>query len=392
MSDIANFNANRSSTIWSLCILASVTPSAVLLGPLIVGGLVTELGFSPQAGGNMIFAELSGAACATFPAFYWINRVNWRKVLYTALSLMVICNLISAMIVDPWTLGGFRFLAGLGVGTVMTVTLLTSGMTSNQERVLSFWTMGQIIFAACALAMMPFILPEIGIRGFYICLGIVMLVLMLPVKFMPERGSNSHNISWADLPAKTKKYAPIGLLGLLFFFIAMGGIWNFVERMGDAAGFDPKFIGLTLSGVSVIGVVGAISSAWLSLKWGRITPFFIGIITLTVSMLLLYGLDSKTVFIISAFFFKYGWWFISPYILANITTLDSSGKLITATNFMIAFGQALGPLVVGFMLPELTDASAKLDYTSAVHVGLVCLCLCCLFFIPVIRINDRANR
>ena len=58
----AEIDVNSAATILALCLLASVTPSAVLLGPLIVGGLITELGFTPQAAGNMIFAELSGAA------------------------------------------------------------------------------------------------------------------------------------------------------------------------------------------------------------------------------------------------------------------------------------------------------------------------------------------
>lgn len=390
MSDTNSIDVNKSVTIWSLCILASITPSAVLLGPLIVGGLVTELGFSPQAGGNMIFSELSGAAFATFPAFYWISRLNWRKVLFTALIAIIISNVISAFMIDPWILGGFRFIAGIGVGTVMTATLLTSGMTNNQERVLSFWMMGQIVFAAIALAIMPYILQIIGIKGFYFCLVGVMLVLLLPVRFMPTQGSSSHQVSWAELSSTTKKYAPIGLIGLLFFFISMGGVWNFFERIGDSAGFDRRFIGLTLSGVSAVGVLGAISSAWLSLKRGRMVPFFFGIITLGFSMILLYGISSQTVYIASAFLFKYGWWFISPYILANITTLDPSGKLITATNFVIAFGQALGPLVVGFMLAEAgPDVMAKIDFTSAIHVGLVCLTLCCVLFIFVIKANNR---
>ena len=95
MTESSTYNVNQESTIWSLAILASVTPSVVLLGPLIVGGLVTELGFSPQAAGNMIFAELSGAGFATFPALYWISRVNWRTVLITSLVTMIICNIIS---------------------------------------------------------------------------------------------------------------------------------------------------------------------------------------------------------------------------------------------------------------------------------------------------------
>ena len=384
-----SINVNRASTTWAIVLLASVTPAAVLLGPLIVGGLVTEAGFSPQQGGNMIFAELSGAALATFPAFFWRTRISWHKVLYAALALTIAGNLVSATISDPWVLGGVRFVTGLGVGTIMLVTILTIGMTQNQERIFGFWQTGQIVFAAISLAVMPFILPSIGISGFYICLALVMALLTLSVRHFPDKGAGGKEQWWQGLSPHIRRMAPLALIGLMFFYIAVGGVWNFVERIGDAAGFDARFIGLTLSGVSAVGVVGALTATWLSLKIGRMIPFFIGVIVLSASFILLYGLSSEVIYVASAFLFKYGWWFISPYLLANMTTLDPSGRLITATNFVIAFGQGLGPLVVGFMLPEVSDTAGKPDYSSAITVGLVSFVICCLLFVPVIRTNDR---
>ena len=158
--------------------------------------------------------------------------------------------------------------------------------------------------------------------------------------------------------------------------------------MGDAAGFDPKFIGYTLSGVSVVGVAGALTATWLSTRLGRIIPFAAGIVILGISFALLYGLSSQNIYILSAFLFKYGWWFISPYLLANMTTLDPSGRLITATNFVIAFGQALGPLVVGFMLVEAASGQV-VDYSPALTFGLAAFVLCCVFFTPVVRTTNR---
>lgn len=386
-------DVNRTATLIALCALASVTPSAVLLGPLIVGGLVTELGFGAQAAGNMIFAELSGAACATFPALYWISRSNWRTVLYISLATMTLCNLASVIVTSPWLFGGIRFIAGLGVGSVMAITLLTCGMTRQQERTLSFWMTGQIVFAAVMLAAMPYIFAVVGIGGLYGCLVAATTLLLLVVPFMPRTGGLAVHQRWGDLPSVTRRSAPLALIGLLFFFIAMGGVWNFVERLGDAAGYGRKFIGLTLAGVSAVGVCGSISAAWLGLRWGRLAPFLCGIAILIVSMLLLRDLASPLQFVLAAFLFKFGWWFVSPFILANITTLDRSGKLITATNFVIAAGQAMGPLVVGFMLsPARSEYPDTVNFASAINIGLACLILCCALFISIIRINDSSAR
>ena len=48
-----SLDVNKAPTIIALCVLSSITPLAVLIGPLIISGLVTELGFSAQAAGNM---------------------------------------------------------------------------------------------------------------------------------------------------------------------------------------------------------------------------------------------------------------------------------------------------------------------------------------------------
>lgn len=383
-----SIDVNHPRTIFAIALLASITPSAVLVGPLVVGALVTQLGFTPQQGGNMIFAELSGAAVATFPAFWWLANVNWRKVLYFALGLIVVGNLLSTLAADPWLLGAFRFVTGLGVGTVMLITLTTTGLTANQERVFGFWQTGQIIFAAIALFSMPLIIPVIGIRGFYSVLAGVMVLLVFAVRSFPSGGAEIPAFRWSELESRIKRLAPLGLVGLIFFYLAVGGVWNFVERMGDSAGFEPTFIGFTLAAVSVVGVTGALTATWLSTRLGRIIPFVAGIVIIAVSFVLLYGLSSQTLYILSAFLFKYGWWFISPYLLANMTTLDPSGRLIIATNFVIAFGQALGPFVVGFFLVQAATGQV-IDYSPALTTGLVAFAICCVLFTPLVRSNDR---
>ncbi|MYF71379.1 MAG: hypothetical protein F4181_16120, partial [Proteobacteria bacterium] len=83
----------------------------------------------------------------------------------------------------------------------------------------------------------------------------------------------------------------------------------------------------------------------------------------------------------SAFLFKYGWWFISPHLLATMTSLDPSGKLITATKFVIAFGQGLRPFVVGLFLVE-GATGLVIDYSPALTTGLASFVVCCVLFTP----------
>ena len=232
MTQTTTIDVNRPLTILSIALLASVTPSAVLLGPLVVGALVTELGFSPQQGGNMIFAELGGAAFATFPAFWWLANINWRKVLYCALAITIVGNLISATVGDPWGLGVIRFGTGIGVGTIMLVTLTTTGLTSNQERVFGFWQTGQIVFAAIALFTMPFVIPKIGVQGFYIALAVVMAMLTLAVNNFPEGGAAAPRVSLEQIRTSRSTLSTFSARGSNLFLYRRRGRVEFCGTHG----------------------------------------------------------------------------------------------------------------------------------------------------------------
>ena len=359
-----------------------------MVSPLVVGALVEDLGFTGPQGGNTIFAEFVGAAFATFPAFWWLSNMNWRKVLYIALAITVLGNLCSAVVGTPGILGLMRFITGVGVGTIMLVTLTTAGLTANQERVFGFWQTGQIVFAALALAIMPYVIPEFGVRVYYIALAIFMASMALVVKNFPTHGNAQPGFRWSELETHVKKLAPLAFCGLIFFFIAVGGVWTYIERIANIAGLDYQFIGTALAGISIIGVLGALSATWLSTKLGRMIPFIAGMLLIAISFFLLYGLSSATVFIVAAFLFKFAWWFVGPYLLANMTALDPSGRLITATNFAIAFGQGLGPLVVGLMLVKEANGDV-LDYSPTLTIGLIALLICVLLLVPVVRATNK---
>ena len=124
-----------------------------------------------------------------------------------------------------------------------------------------------------------------------------------------------------------------------------------------------------------VGVTGALAATWFGTRLGRIIPLAAGIAIVAVSLVLPYGLSSQNLFVLSAFLFKYGWWFISQHLLANMTALDTSGRLITATNIVIAFGRASGPFVVGLFLVE-APTGGVIDYSPAVTTGLVSFVFC----------------
>ena len=385
-------DVNSLRCVICIALLAAVTPAAVVLGPIVVGAYVDDLGFSPQQAGYLISAELMGAGLATLIAYFAISRFNWHLILRAALAVCLLLNLISAFQTAHGALIPIRFVYGLSFGTIMTMTIVMVGMTKDQERNFGYWSMGQVAFAVLGFAVFPMFLSNFGVKGVFIFLAAIMALLQLLVSNLPSKGHDEHKRGLSSLSAEAKRIAPIGLIALLFFYIGIGGAWAYVERIGNQAGFDPQFIANVLSGSAIVGVFGAMLAAWMSVRFGRFFPSAFGYLMIGASIALYFGTNATIVFAIASLLFKFAWWFLTPFVLANLTTLDPSGRIAVLTNFVIGFGLGFGPAIAAWLLgPEPTDGSAALDYNRVVYLGVACVVVSFLLLIPVIRFNSSTG-
>ncbi|MGI9228580.1 MAG: MFS transporter [Gammaproteobacteria bacterium] len=380
--------------IISIALLAAVVPAAVVLGPIVVGAYVTQLGFSEQQAGYLIAAELVGAGLATFVAYFAVSRFSWHRILYFALTACLLGNLLSAFLVEYNLLVPVRFVTGLAVGSIMIMTIVIVGMTRDQERNFGYWAMGQVIFAVIGFAVLPHLIPKFGIGSFFIGMAIVMVLLLLfVVKNLPASGTAQHQLGLGGLPPAAKQLAPVSLLALLLFYIGIGSVWAYVERIGAQAGLAPDFIGYVLSGSSVVGVLGASLATFLSTRFGRLLPPLFGYLMIGVTIAMYFGTPTALIFAVASLLFKFAWWFISPYLLANMTSLDPSGRIAILTNFVIGVGLGFGPAIAAWLLgPEAETTSGNLDYSKVIYLGVSCVSLSIVLLIPIIRYNSGSER
>ena len=378
---------NGWNCIISIAVLAAITPATVVLGPIIVGAYVTSLGFSAQQAGYLIAAELVGAGVATFVAYYAIGRFSWQHILRAALLVAMAGNLISCFLSELTPLIPIRFVTGVAVGTIMTMTIVLVGMTSDQERNFGYWSMGQVVFAVVGFAVFPHIIPEVGVNGFFLGMAVVMLLLQFTVANLPETGTESHKLGLSSLSQKAKRLAPIGLTALLFFYIGIGGVWAYVERIGNQANLDPSFVGYVLSGASVIGVAGAALATWMSTRFGRLLPSCLGYAMIGGAIAMYFGTINAVIYTVASLLFKFAWWFMSPYLLGNMTKLDPSGRIAILTNFVIAIGLGGGPAIAAWILGPAGEKGTQLDFTNIIILSLTCIAISVVLLVPVIRLN-----
>jgi len=96
MTGTHNNKAGNYRVLTILSLLSTCGAAVYFIAPLLVGGYVTQLGFSSQQGGYIISAELAGFAVAPIPAAIWVRRINWRTALYLAAGSIILMNLITS--------------------------------------------------------------------------------------------------------------------------------------------------------------------------------------------------------------------------------------------------------------------------------------------------------
>ena len=111
-------------------------------------------------------------------------------------------------------------------------------------------------------------------------IAIMITGLLFLLRFLPQYG---HPVSKADSPRlpDARHFSGLvlgtgGLLAIFVFYVGQYGIWAYLDRMGAAAGLQPETIGEALSLATIIGVMGALSAAVLSARYGRLLPIAVG--------------------------------------------------------------------------------------------------------------------
>lgn len=347
MSTAAATGADRPATVFADVYITAIISAILMIAPVVVGALITRYGFTPAQAGVTISVELGAMSLASWPALWWLPRWPWQKVLWVLLSVMIAGNLVCAFVSDFATLAALRGLTGLAGGSVMVVCIAVIGMTRQTERNFGWWTISQLILGAIGLALLPRVLPVVGLRGLYFGFAALLLLCLPLIRWIPgrapPRGSETGS-GVLGLPAL------LGLAGILCLYIALGGVWTFVERIGAASGLDGTLIGDDLTIASLCGIAGCGSAIVLGARWGRVRPLLIGFALILVGSAALTGVVPATRFLLAAGAFKYAWTFALPFILAAMAAHDHSGRLMAVVNFLIGGGLALGPALVAALL------------------------------------------
>lgn len=358
-------------TFISLVVITAITPLILLVAPAAAQQLAVELGLSPSQVGTYFFVELAAFSLGTVPSYWWMHRVDGRRV--GLLAAIVLCggNLLTTLFTHGFSqLLAIRAITGLAAGTLNVLCLSTATQARNPDRLFGVSIVGQLVVGAVALWITPRLFGEFGIDALYVGIGVLAIATVPAAWQLPtflEKAVGARRVSGSGTARTEFGRAPAILvpLGLLLFYIAMGSVWTFASGAATLAGLGGASVGRVLSVATLMGIAGAFIAAFIGGRVKRTAVLWLGYGAMVASIAAL-GLNWGTaVFIAAILLFKFGWTFVLPFIFAAASRV-STPRLLGSVSLFVGAGLSVGPLLGGIIIERFGGPTAMFWGAAAV--------------------------
>jgi len=355
--------------ILAVVVLAAIVSVTLLGAPGFVGALISGLRFNPAQAGYTIAIEQASMSLAAIPALWWMPRFDRVSVGRLCLCAAVITNLLCVGAHDFTRIAVLRGLTGVAEGSIMAMCLAVVGTSRQRERNFALWAIGQLVLGAIALLVLPRIVPDYRSPVFFTALAMLMAAALPMVQWLPRTPVATANALVGRRGVAAG--AAAALAAVLTFYLAISGVWTYLERIGLQNAIPSEAIARDLSIASVCGIGGCWCAAWLGGRLGRGWPLGVGYGMLLSAAWMLSKPVTAFGFAACAFAFLYAWTFSLPFLLAVVATRDPTGRLSPLINLMIGAGLGLGPTLYAVTLK--TTPNFRLAVPYAVAAGAISL-------------------
>ena len=362
---------NRPASIAVMVLLGGVSVFGFNIQPMYLGALADHLGYSPQQLGLIAGLEITGSALAGIAATFWVRRWPWRRVCFAALLALALGNAASIFVEDFATLIAVRFLTGFfGMGSSFALSIAALSGTRNTERNFSVTVVAQVSFGIAGFALLPRVIETVGTAGVFLPLAATAIALLPFLRLLPDGGTSERAAS-----SHGARVSPFGIWLALgcqaAWYLGVGGVWAFVERMGAEAGIDAVSIGNALALGMALGLSGAFLAAAVADRWGRVLPFAVAMLGQVFAVWFLVDLEELSSLIIAICLYNSTWNFALPYIFSLAALADTRGGLVVLMSTAQALGLTFGATLAGSVAARYGLPAVAYQGAAAAMLGLL---------------------
>jgi predicted MFS family arabinose efflux permease len=367
----------RSPPLLAMIGFSMLGNSSLVVQPMIVGGMVDELGFTEQQAGLIASVELSGLSLGMLLLVGISQRIPRGVLAAAGVVTVVVTNVTACGIHEFQWMLLVRFLAGTGAAMALAVFLAMGAAEERPENTFAVVNALSIAYSGVFTPFAPAMLAAWKLPGLFLTLAAVAL-LMLPLTFGldPPRiarraGDRPARSGSGGVPARV-----IMLLLMMFLlYCGHGSIWAYQQRIGVGLGLSSAEVGKWI-GLSMLigGVSGSLIARALGMKLGRVWPQVLSLGVSAVGAVMLVVGSTPEMFASACGLVALSWFYGLPYQMGLLAAFDPRGRANMAGLVMTTGGSAAGPALAAMLITQSGHAAigafAGLSYLLSLALAL----------------------
>lgn len=337
-------------SLWSAIVFGTVSMLVFLLMPAYVG-ILASVGFNDAQLGNLASMDLAGITLASILAMLWINRFNWRLAAVVSIAGLILANLLCIGMADYSSLLALRFVAGFAGGTGIVLAFNIIASCDAPDRYTGLFVTIQVLAQSIGFLLAPTIIESAGSDSFYYLFALAAAAVVPLTRYFPARNPAS-TVTSEDISKDSKPRLGLilTLVSMTLFFLGQGAIWAFGDRIGVSGGLDGQEIANALAMTALASLFGALLSAWMDVRFGRVLPILIAIVIQLLALMLFTGEMTPFYFTLLFSIFAFSWNFGIAFQVGVVASMDKSGRYTALIPAFQGAGLALGPFIAGIVL------------------------------------------
>ncbi|NOX83572.1 MAG: MFS transporter [Alphaproteobacteria bacterium] len=369
-----------------LAFLATAGLFYVNIMAAIVDGLVSGMGISESAAGNIGSANIYGAALGALFAVTVVKHFPWRPMALVALFGLIALDLGSIPVTSADVLLGVRLVHGLFGGFLVGVAFSIIARTKSPDRAFGTLLFVQFGLGGLGVMFLPRLVPIYGTQALFLSLAAFSLVTLLMVPFL-DRYPVDRQTRTMTSQGRVKTFPlSMTLLAIFIFQAANMALLAFIIRLGLNYGLDRNYVSMALGLATWVALLGPLVVMIIGIRFGRFWPLLLGM-ALTLGGTGFFHLSGQPwAYLLANCATGITWGMVIAYLLGMTAEFDKAGRLSAFGGFISKLGLATGPVIAGRIL------DAGFGFGSLINFALIGLGLSAMvMLLPALNLDRTAK-
>lgn len=319
--------------------------------PILIGGFVDELGWSPELAGRISSLQLFATMTILCVAAMTVHRWNLRTTVLIAVCLVVLSDFCAAWLDSVTLMILTRIVSGLAAGVILGAVYAAISRVRQPTRVYGIVVASMSLSGLVWFLGIPPLLANTGMTGPFLGFAAASLAaLAIALAWFP-RFSRQGNVASVQLGLLSILTVTVFLLAMGFFIqsVVSGAMWAYWERIGVNSGLSAQGTGVVLSLGAVSGMLGGALAAWMDGKVGDATALVAGLAVMGAGFAaaLFYN---PVAYVAVTVIWNVSHSVVLTFFLGLFAKADASGRLVNAGNLLWFAGGAVGPAAASLVL------------------------------------------